>query len=517
MRGSESFKYFVGMLLLTGFLLAASPGHIIAEPEMSDQSIADQVEDELLFDTAVFSTNIDVTVEDGIVTLAGSVDNLLAKERAARLAGTVKGVMSVVNTVDVNPSDQRKANLIQADIEAALIADSATDAFEIDVDVTRQGEVTLSGDVESWQEKQLAAKVAKSVRGVTQLENNISVNYTRDRADTEIAAEIEKALEWSVFINSPLMIDVNVNDGVVTLNGVVSSSTEKNRAETYAWVNGVSDVKSSDLIVSQSVNQPEDQENESEDLNDQEIISAVENALFYDPRVSSFNVEVDSVYGRVTLRGTVDNLEAKRSAEQTANNTRGVTMVYNRLKVRSENQLTDAQLERKARNAIEGNIWIAEDDVTLIVVNGVADLFGTVDSTYEKNKAESLISAIEGISYVDNNMLVEDNSSVYLYDPYVDDYDPYTYSWYADGTTTDGYYQDYGYDARLSDTDIEREIESEFWWSPFVDSDEVSVSVENGEATLTGTVSTLSEKQSAAENAVEGGATSINNEITIES
>ncbi|HBN79491.1 MAG TPA: hypothetical protein DD473_27455, partial [Planctomycetaceae bacterium] len=360
------------------------------------------------------------------------------------------------------------------------------------------------------------AKTAKSVRGVTQLENQISVNYTRDRSDTEIAAEIRKALEWSVFVNYPSMIEVEVDDGEVTLSGIVSSPAEKNRAITYGWVNGVSDVNTSDLIVSQSLEQPNNRNDQPDEPTDREIKQAVLNALFYDPRVNSFNVDIDATYGRITLRGEVDNLESKRSAEQTTRNTRGVTTVYNRLKVRSENQLTDNQLEKKARKAIAGDSWIADDDVTLLIENGVADIFGTVDSTYEKNKAESLVSAIEGISYVDNNITAEDNDTPYVYDPYLDEYDPYTYTWYYQESSDDLGQHYSRYNNRLSDADIKREINDELWWSPFVDSDDVNVSVKNARATLTGTVSSMSEKQSAAENAIEGGATSVENKLTIQ-
>lgn len=61
------------------------------------------IEDRLAGDEFVQENLIDVVSEKGIVTLLGEVDNILAKERAAALAGTIKGVRSVMNQLLVNP------------------------------------------------------------------------------------------------------------------------------------------------------------------------------------------------------------------------------------------------------------------------------------------------------------------------------------------------------------------------------------------------------------------------------
>jgi osmotically-inducible protein OsmY len=63
-----------------------------------------------------------------------------------------------------------------------------------------------------------------------------------------------------------------------------------------------------------------------------EVRDAINAALLHDPRVMSFNVDADVLGGTVTLRGEVDNLRAKRAAEQDAEDILGVSTVYNRLK-----------------------------------------------------------------------------------------------------------------------------------------------------------------------------------------
>jgi osmotically-inducible protein OsmY len=54
------------------------------------------------------------------------------------------------------------------------------------------------------------------------------------------------------------------------------------------------------------------------------------------------------------------------------------------------------------------------------------------------------------------------------------------------------------------------------FWSPFVDSDDITVVVNSGVATLTGTVEDWSELQAAKENAREGGATSVISNLDIQ-
>lgn len=66
----------------------------------SDQPVGDtwittKVKTELLADTAVKGTDINVSTENGVVTLAGVLDNQTAIDKAITIAKNVKGVTSV--------------------------------------------------------------------------------------------------------------------------------------------------------------------------------------------------------------------------------------------------------------------------------------------------------------------------------------------------------------------------------------------------------------------------------------
>jgi osmotically-inducible protein OsmY len=69
--------------------------------------------------------------------------------------------------------------------------------------------------------------------------------------------------------------------------------------------------------------------------------------------------------------------------------------------------------------------------------------------------------------------------------------------------------------AAKTDWEIERAIEDELYWSPYVDSYQVEVEVEDGTAELSGAVDTWAERQAAEKNALEGGAINVDNQLLV--
>ncbi|MER3423044.1 MAG: hypothetical protein C4293_07250, partial [Nitrospiraceae bacterium] len=142
---------------------------------------------------------------------------------------------AVVNTVAVEP-EQRNDEEIRKDVIEVLEEDPATDAYEITVAVNN-GHVTLSGRVETWAEKQLSTQVAKSVKGVKEVRNDLTIVYRANRPDNELKAEIERRLGSDIRVDDG-SIRVNVRSGKATLTGSVGSVEEKARAERHGWVSG---------------------------------------------------------------------------------------------------------------------------------------------------------------------------------------------------------------------------------------------------------------------------------------
>jgi len=464
-------------------MLAFAPAAFAAEtsgdpPKLTDTRIQNAVERELWVDTGVPAHRVDLNVIEGVATLSGSVDNILAKDRATEIASATKGVRSVVNRIKVRPVD-RTDSQIRMEIEDALVGDAATDSFEVDATVV-DGIVTLTGAVDSWAERELALDAAKGVRGVRNVINSIDVEADYNRSDLEIKNDIEGRLQNDVRVDSAL-IDVIVDDGAVTLEGSVGSAAEKDTAETIAWTIGAKSVDSDNLEVQWWARDEMKRRETFVDRSDEEIEEAIEDAWFYDPRVSSFDLNASVNNGKATLTGDVDNLSAKWTAAEDARNTHGVWKVTNLIRVRTTELRTDEEVSEDVEAALLRDPYVERFELEVDTINGRVYLDGEVDSEFERNRAETVAGTVLGVFDVVNNISIEE---------------PVT--------------------PLISDLEIQDEIQDELFWSPFVDSDRVTVVVDDGVATLTGTVDSWKEFQKATENAYEGGAVLVDNDLEID-
>jgi osmotically-inducible protein OsmY len=400
---------------------------------------------------------------------------LLAKQRAGEIAESVKGVRAVVNRIAI--TTVRPDGEILKGVGAALQSDPATDAYEIST-MVQDGMVTLFGTVDSWQERWLSARLATSVKGVKAVTNELTVKPKAKRPDDEIASDIRRRLAADVWVGEQL-VDVTVKEGEVTLSGTVGSAAEKTRAVLDAWVAGVAAVHDSELQVDWRARNSARREHPYTIRTDEEVTQALYDALRYDPRVLAFQPEVRVNNGVVTLTGTVDNLAAKRATAEDAKNTVGVRRVRNYLWVRPVSLVPDAELIKHIKAALQRDPSVERYEVIMSVVNGKAYLSGVVDSQFEKDQAEDVASHVAGVIAVDNNITVASTPPL------------------------------------KSDWEIRQDIRDELWWSPYVDSDELDVSVKDGVATLRGLVDNWAEQRAAIENVYEGGALSVRDELTV--
>jgi len=482
---------------------------LVAQPVLAapagDEEITHAVDEEIFQDPVVPYDMIDVETDAGVVTLTGRLSSLLAKERAVRISENVKGVRAVINRLEVVPYRAPSAEKLRSDVREALRFDAAVDAAAIAVDASEAGKVTLTGTAPSYQERSLARTVAASVDGVTEVENRITIEYVEDRGDPDIRQEIARRLHWDALVDAA-GIAVTVADGHVRLTGAVSSAAERTRAVKDAWTAGVRSVDATGLEVDPWA-QDEDVRAETVAVrSDAEIREAVKDALLFDPRVLSANVDPKVSAGVVTLYGTAENLKAKQVAAADARNVVGVVRVKNRLKVRPIADLSDEEIAVNIDRALARDPFLADDAVSVVVSkDGRAHLIGTVDTYFEKGQAEDLVYRTAGVVSVRNSLRVEQPARL-SHDPYVDEWRVYDYSWYTPEQT-------YWY--TKTDWEIEQDISDELFWSPFVDANQVEVAVDDGVASLSGVVDSYREFDAAAENALEGGAITVRNELQV--
>ena len=188
---------------------------------------------------------------------------------------------------------------------------------------------------------------------------------------------------------------------------------------------------------------------------DQEIKRDLVDELYWDYRVDASDVKARVSDGKVTLTGTVPSYSARGAAAAAAWGLDGVSEVTNLLTVRFPPTYvipTDAEIKTSADRTLAWNPDVYSADIDVTVSGGVVRLEGTVDAYWKRWKAEDLVSNLNGVVEVENHLAVVPSES-------------------------------------FLDKDIAQDIESALERNQYVYAENVTVKVEDGKVTLTGTVS----------------------------
>ncbi|MBD3584194.1 BON domain-containing protein [Salinimonas sp. HHU 13199] len=198
----------VACTLTTSALAADMKAENDWEKGAKDAWIDGKAEATLLFNGNLNSFDINTDVKNGKVILTGKVKTSVDKKLAEELVENIDGVTAVDNRLTImqgleNSDGMTASNEMDAedDMEAAeddaeeatedasselldakiatviktrLLMDSDISGFDIDVDV-EQGNVTLTGEVESDAERELAIEIAQNASDVKNVEDNLKV------------------------------------------------------------------------------------------------------------------------------------------------------------------------------------------------------------------------------------------------------------------------------------------------------------------------------------------------------
>jgi osmotically-inducible protein OsmY len=200
----------------------------------TDYAIQRDVMEEIDWDPEVAVTDVGVEVDDGVVTLTGTVDHYAVKLAAERAAFHVEGVRAVANdiTIHATSDDSRNDTDVAKAVANVLEYNTTIPAGAIDVRVADHW-VTLTGEVNWDFQRRTAEKAVKRIHGVTGVFNNIAVKQPQV-STTEVKDGIERALVRSAEIDAD-GISVEVHNGQVTLRGTVQSWAERQAAQSATW------------------------------------------------------------------------------------------------------------------------------------------------------------------------------------------------------------------------------------------------------------------------------------------
>jgi osmotically-inducible protein OsmY len=217
-------------------------------------------------------------------------------------------------------------------------------------------------------------------------------------------------------------------------------------------------------------------------------------------------IDIMVTQGTVTLYGSVRTQSRKQHAEQIVRSIRQVLNVRNDLTVaggageypplgyvpgqqdqgRQQQQQDrrvsgDAQCVQTLKQNITGrNLQDMAQNIYVICHDGEMALYGYVPSEEDRDRLGRIAAQIEGVTKVDNNIAVRRQG-----------------------------------EEQKSDKQIKEDIESRLWWSPFVDSDKIDVSVENGTVTLSGEVEDWNAEKAAIKSAFDGGARRVKSRLQV--
>ena len=140
--------------------------------KVDDTDIAQKALQTLSWDIEVPDERVKVEVEDGWVTLTGTVNWNYQRNAAEADVRKLKGVLGVINNISINPTV--KASDAREKIKAALKRNAAVEADNISIAI-EGGKVTLSGEVNSWGEDDIVRSTAWAAPGVTEVVDNLVV------------------------------------------------------------------------------------------------------------------------------------------------------------------------------------------------------------------------------------------------------------------------------------------------------------------------------------------------------
>ena len=182
------FVMLIVLLTMSGCTAAlvgggAAGGYAVGTDErpvdrmVDDSTITSHIKNEMIKDSTVKARKIDVDTVGGHVTLTGVVETKAEAQRAIEIAEHVQGVKSVRNNLQIGKKTWTEAindKYLVSKIKSKLIVEPEIRSLNIDVDVHR-GVVTLTGVVQSSDQKKRAIEIARTTDGTQEVVDNLKL------------------------------------------------------------------------------------------------------------------------------------------------------------------------------------------------------------------------------------------------------------------------------------------------------------------------------------------------------
>lgn len=216
--------------------------------------------------------------------------------------------------------------------------------------VVKGDKAIISGEVEGEVNKELATEIALGVKGIKDVDNQITVNENYDASrkdkdknedkersfgdvvdDATITASVKSKLLWSKFAEG-LSTNVETKAGKVTLKGTADTEVNKELAGRLAMnTKGVKSVDNQLKVKNEKASLTDKTKSSmssaGQAISDTWITTKVKSSLMYSSNVNGSQISVDTKNGVVTLSGTVSSGAERELAIEIAENVRGTKNV----------------------------------------------------------------------------------------------------------------------------------------------------------------------------------------------
>jgi len=212
---------------------------------------------------------------------------------------------------------------------------------------------------------------------------------------------------------------------------------------------------------------------------DTALQASVLEELKWEPGVKATDIGVTVKDGVVTLEGTVDSYAEKWAAERAVKRLPGVRALALELEVKlpGSSERTDADLAQTAENALEWNIALPGERITVTAEKGLLTLEGEVDWQIQKSGAEGAVRYLKGVKGVINKLTVK---------------------------------------PKVAPTDVKEKIEAALKRNAILDAQQIKVQADGGKVTLSGSVHSWAERDQAEDAAwAAPGVSTVRDLITV--
>jgi osmotically-inducible protein OsmY len=232
-----------------------------------------------------------------------------------------------------------------------------------------------------------------------------STSLRASSTDSRIESSAAKSYVFKTYLKDD-SIKTESKDGIVTLTGTVAEASHKSLAEDT--VAGLPGVKSVDNQLQVSGEQPAEH-------SDAWIGWKVKSALLFHRNVSATGTSVYVKDGIVTLQGEASSMAQKELTTEYAKDIDNVKAVKNEMTIAKTSaqpnetigdKIDDASITAQVKSSLLSHHSTSAMHTTVSTTDGVVTLSGIAKNDAEKSLVTKLVTDINGVTSVINNMTI---------------------------------------------------------------------------------------------------------------